>query len=84
MKIKVCYAEQPHAVCIEVEMPEGSTVFDAIEDSGIIEQCSVHLEECKVGIYSHFVEMTTPVKNEDRVEIYPPSTAKSKRKLGLR
>jgi putative ubiquitin-RnfH superfamily antitoxin RatB of RatAB toxin-antitoxin module len=83
LKIKVCYAQQSGAECIDIEIAEGSSVIDAINASGIVEKCSVFLEECKLGIYAKFVEVDTLLKDGDRVEIYPPATAKSKRKLGL-
>lgn len=83
MKIQVCYAQMPKAVCIEIEVEPGTVVVDAIEDSGIIEQCGIHLENCKVGIHSHFVELTHVLQEGDRIEIYTPATATEKHKRAL-
>lgn len=83
MQIQVCYAQLPKAVCVEVDVPQGSTVLEAIDASGIIAQCGIHLENCKVGIHSKFVELHQVLQPEDRVEIYSPALAKEKTKRAL-
>ena len=63
-------------------MPEKSTIEKAIECSNIITEYDIDLTKCKVGIYANIMPMNTMLKAGDRVEIYTPAIAKTKRKLG--
>lgn len=75
MQIGIAYSEPAQQVWLNIEVPEGSTVRDAIERSGVLEQFShIDLAKQKVGIFSKVVKLDTPLRAGDRVEIYRPIT----------
>jgi putative ubiquitin-RnfH superfamily antitoxin RatB of RatAB toxin-antitoxin module len=62
-----------------VRLPDGATVRDAIESSGVLgEFGDIDLAAAKVGIFGHIVELQRPVITGDRIEIYRPLTADPK------
>lgn len=73
MKIGVAYASSSRQAWLSVELPEGATVKDAIEHSGILEQFpEIDLEQQKVGIFSKVCKLDAALADGDRVEIYRP------------
>ena len=85
MNVGVCYAEAERQLWLRLEVPEGSTVQDAIVLSGVIKQYpSIDLEKQKVGIFGKLAKLDTAIKEGDRVEIYrqiicDPSQVKRRR-----
>lgn len=60
-------------------MPTISTVQQAIEKTNLTAlRPELDLSQCRVGIYSQAVSLTTPLTQGDRVEIYRPITADPK------
>ncbi len=88
MKVGVAYATASRQVWLNVEVPEGATVKDAIERSGILKQFpEIDLEQQKVGIFSKLSKLDAVLEDGDRVEIYrpiicDPKTVKRKAKEG--
>jgi len=86
MNIGIAYANPRDQVWMRIEVPDGSTVQQAIERSGVLARFpEIDLNKQKVGIYGRIVKLGTPLKDGDRVEIYraiivDPKTVK-KRKL---
>jgi putative ubiquitin-RnfH superfamily antitoxin RatB of RatAB toxin-antitoxin module len=75
MQIGVTYAEPDQQIWLSLEVPEGSTVLNAIERSGILNRCpQVDLKNNKVGIFGKITKLTTSLSEGDRVEIYRPIT----------
>jgi putative ubiquitin-RnfH superfamily antitoxin RatB of RatAB toxin-antitoxin module len=73
VNVGVAYANTTHQLWSEIDVPEGSTVQDAIEQSGILEHFpDINLERQKIGIYGKFVKLHTCLREGDRVEIYRP------------
>jgi putative ubiquitin-RnfH superfamily antitoxin RatB of RatAB toxin-antitoxin module len=71
MQIGVAYAEPAQQVWLTIEVPETTTVREAIERSGILKMFPhIDLETQKVGIYGKLVKPETPLRPGDRVEIY--------------
>lgn len=71
MQIGVAYSEPAQQVWLNIEVPEGSTVKDAIERSGVLKQFPhIDLAKQKVGVFSKVVKLDTPLRSGDRVEIY--------------
>ncbi|RMH52069.1 MAG: RnfH family protein [Zetaproteobacteria bacterium] len=73
MKVEVIYALPHRQHRIEVELEAGATVEEAIEKSGIMEQCpEIDLTHNKVGIFARLVPLSRELRDGDRVEIYRP------------
>ena len=73
MKIGIAYALPHRQAWIDVEMPDGATIKDAIKRSGILEQFpEIDLEQQKVGVYGKASKLDAALNDGDRVEIYRP------------
>ena len=79
MKIGIAYALPKRQVWFDVELPDGATIQDAINRSGILKQFpDINLEKQKVGIYSKLSKLDAVLSDGDRVEIYRPITCDPK------
>lgn len=73
MNVGCAYAKPTAQVWRRFEMPEGATVRDVIERSGLLDQFpEIDLDVMKVGIFGSVAKLDKPVKDGDRVEIYRP------------
>ncbi|MBI4937942.1 MAG: RnfH family protein [Nitrosomonadales bacterium] len=73
MKIGIAYALPQRQVWFDVNIPDGATVKEAIERSGILKQFpEIDLEKNKVGIFSKACKLDAVLTDGDRVEIYRP------------
>ena len=73
MKIGIAYALSQRQVWFDVNLPNGATIKDAIECSGILGQFpEIELEKNKVGIYGKVSKLDAVLNDGDRVEIYRP------------
>ena len=73
--VVVAYALPDQQFELPVHVPEGSTVHDVIECSGILAQCAgLDLAKQSVGINSRVANLGDLVLLGDRVEIYRPLT----------
>ena len=73
MQVGVAYSESTQQVWLNIEMPEGSTVQDAINRSGVLKQFPhIDLTKQRVGIFSKVVKLDAALRAGDRVEIYRP------------
>lgn len=73
MKIGIAYALPQRQIWLNVEMPEGATIKDAIERSGILNQFpEINLDQQKVGIFGKVSKLDAVLSDGDRVEIYRP------------
>lgn len=71
MNVGVAYADMRQQVWLRLEVPEGSTVKEAIELSGILTKVpSIDLDTQKVGIYGKTAKLSAVLQEHDRVEIY--------------
>lgn len=76
MNVGVCYAEAERQTWLRLEVPEGSTVQQVLDLSGVLQQYPhIDLVSQKVGIFGKLTKLDTPVKEGDRVEIYRQITA---------
>lgn len=79
IRVEVVYALPERQYLRSVTLESGSSVQQAIEASGILEQRSdIDLSINKVGVYSRPVKLTDEVQDGDRVEIYRPLIADPK------
>jgi putative ubiquitin-RnfH superfamily antitoxin RatB of RatAB toxin-antitoxin module len=56
-----------------LNLPPGSTVGEAIRACGLLARCpEIDLANNRVGIFGRLVQLDTPLRAGDRVEIYRP------------
>jgi len=73
LSIEVCYALPDRQTLIAVALPEGATVRDAIDASGVLERHpDIDLAHAKTGIFGRLAPLDAPLADRDRVEIYRP------------
>jgi len=76
MNVGVCYAQADRQLWLKLEVPDGSTIAEAIELSGLLNQYpEIDLVEQKVGVFGKISKLETQLKEGDRVEIYRKITA---------
>ena len=79
IQLEVTYAKPDRQEIISLKLPEGSTIQQAIEASGLLQRHpEIELAKTKVGIYGKLSRMDTVVRDRDRVEIYRPLIADPK------
>lgn len=79
MKIEVLYALPDKAALVALDMPEGTTVLQAIEASGLLEKYpEIDVKKNKFGIYAKLAKADAVLRDKDRVEIYRPLIADPK------
>lgn len=76
MNVGIAYADKFKQTWLKLEVPDGSTIKEAIEFSGLLKQFpDIDLENQAVGIFGKISKLDTKVADGDRVEIYRPITA---------
>jgi len=79
ISVEVVYALPEKQYQLYVKVEQGSTVEQAIQQSGILElRREIDLSSNKVGIYSRAVKLSDVVDEGDRIEIYRPLIADPK------
>ena len=77
--VTVVYALPAGAAELELELPAGSSVADALARSGIAARHpEIDLAVSAVGVYGLRVALDTLLADRDRVEIYRPLVADAK------
>lgn len=78
-KVEVAYATPQQQVILDVMVSPGTTIEQAIEQSGVLERfAEIDLSVNKVGIFGKLSKKTLALKADDRVEIYRPLIADPK------
>ena len=73
LEIEVAYALSHQQFLRRLKMPSGSTVRQAIVQSGVLSKFpDIDLKSVKVGIFSRPVGLGVLLNSGDRVEIYRP------------
>ncbi|MFM0205915.1 RnfH family protein [Paraburkholderia sediminicola] len=73
LSIEVCYALANEQTLIAVELPEGATVQQALDASGILQRYpQIDLGTQKVGVFGKLKPLDAVLADHDRVEIYRP------------
>lgn len=76
MNVGVAYADKFKQVWLKLEVPDDSTVREAIEHSGILDQFpEIDLESQRVGIFGKVTKLAAKVSDGQRIEIYREITA---------
>ena len=80
MNIEVAYALENKQTLLSLEVDQGTTLQQAIELSGILEQYpQIDLSKDKTGIFGKFAKLDVVLREKDRVEIYRPLIADPKK-----
>ena len=75
--VEIVYALADRQVLRRILLPDGSTVEDAIQVSGL-RAAFPEMDTTHVGIHGEPVPLTTVLRDRDRVEIYRPLRADPK------
>ena len=79
MKIGIAYALPQRQAWFDIEIPDGTSIQDAINRSGILKQFpEINLEQQKVGVFGKVSKLDAVLNDGDRVEIYRPITCDPK------
>jgi hypothetical protein len=79
IKIEVVYALPHEQTLLKLEVPEKSTIADAVKLSGLQDKHpEIDLEKGKFGLYGKLSKTDVVLREKDRVEIYRPLIADPK------
>ena len=73
MRIQVVYATPLNQKVVELDVPEGTTIYRAAELSGLAREFpEIKLESIPMGVFGVLIKMATTrtVQSGDRVELY--------------
>lgn len=71
IRVEVAYALPAEQVILHLEVPEGTSLGDAIRRSGILDRFpDIDLESSKVGVFGKLAKLDSVLRERDRVEIY--------------
>ena len=71
--VSVVYAEPERVFMVELSLPKGATVAEAVERSGIrAVRPDIAIRDDRLGIFSRKASPDTTLRDGDRVEIYRP------------
>ena len=77
--VQVVYALPGSQRIYAVNLPDGATVSDAINASGVLaDHPALDLGAHRLGVFGKVAAADRPVRDGDRVEIYRPLTADPK------
>jgi putative ubiquitin-RnfH superfamily antitoxin RatB of RatAB toxin-antitoxin module len=79
LQVQVCYATATQQLLRELAVEQGSTIEQAIVQSGILETVAgVDLALQPVGLFGKKRPLDTVLREHDRIEIYRPLVADPK------
>jgi len=79
LTVEVAYARLEEQLIIRLDVPPGTTLRQAIEQSGILERFGeIDLGDAKVGVFGKLRKLDETLRGGDRVEIYRPLIADPK------
>jgi putative ubiquitin-RnfH superfamily antitoxin RatB of RatAB toxin-antitoxin module len=79
LNIEVCYAMASKQELLRVSLPEGATLQQALEVSGLLNKYpEIDLKKNKFGIWNKLSKVDSVLRDKDRVEIYRPLIADPK------
>jgi len=77
--VEIAYAKPDEQVIIPIEVEEGTTAEQAIQQSKIQQRFSeIDLVKQKIGIFSKACKLNAVLREGDRIEIYRPLIADPK------
>lgn len=77
--VQLCYARPDRQFLLDLNVAPGTSVLQAIKDSGIVQQApEIDVSVMRVGIYGKLKALDTVLREHDRIEIYRPLIADPK------
>ncbi|WP_455379808.1 RnfH family protein [Acidihalobacter prosperus] len=71
LRVEVVYAKPERQLLQLLNMPEGATVEQAIQRSGILKKFpEIDLSNCKIGIFGKICHLSRQLSDGDRIEVY--------------
>ena len=69
--VQVAYALPDRQEIVTIELPEGASVQQAVESSGLLQKHpEIDLARNKLGVFAKLVKADQVLRDRDRVEIY--------------
>ena len=85
LHVEVAYALPDQQTLLRVQVRNGATVREAIEQSGVlVTHPEIDLASNKVGVFGKLAKLDAALREGDRVEIYRPLLADPKEVRKLR
>ena len=79
INVEVVYALPHEQALVKLKLPQGATVAEAVQASGIADRHpEVDLAKNKLGIFGKLTKADAVLRDRDRVEIYRPLIADPK------
>ena len=79
INIEVVYALPHEQTLLKKSVPEGTTLMEAIQASGLLDKHpGLDLSTHKLGIFGKLAKPDTVLRDKDRIEIYRPLIADPK------
>ena len=79
MHIEVVYAQPLKQEIVQLKLPSGTTLRQAIEASGLLQKYQeIDLAKNKLGVFAKLAKPDAVLCDQDRVEIYRPLIADPK------
>lgn len=80
INVEVVYALPHRHQLVRIQVPDGATVREAIDASGVLARFpEIDLDKAnKVGVFGKLTRLDTVLRERDRVEIYRPLIADPK------
>lgn len=79
INIEVVYALPHEQNLLSLQVAQGTTVADAIKESGLLEKYpEIDLVKGKLGIFGKLTKPDAELRDKDRIEIYRPLIADPK------
>lgn len=71
LNVEVCYAMANKQELLKVSLPEGATLQQALDASGLlVKYPEIDLKKNKFGIWNKLSKVDSVLRDKDRVEIY--------------
>jgi len=77
--VEVAYARPDVQVILKLRMPQGTTLEQAVRESGLLERFpDIDLAKSQLGVFGKLNKPNTELRSGDRVEVYRPLIADPK------
>ncbi len=79
MRAQVCYALPDQVFMVDIVLPAGATLLQAVQASGVLlKHPEIDLGTQKIGVYGKVKPADALLRDDDRVEVYRPLQADPK------